>query len=298
MNSFRSERIQDIHSNIIPRFGGIFLIVPFIVSILIWFSFCRDSRLILLAVLSSVILIFGLLDDKYDFNALIQFAFQIILAGAVVFFGINVSYITNPFGGLIRLGIFASIFTVIWIFAIINVINWIDGIDGLASSISLVGMITLFTLSLLPRVNQPFTAVLAGIIAIALVIFLFFNFPPAKIFLGTSGSMFLGFMLAIISIISGGKLATALLVLGIPVLDALWVIFSRLQAGKSIFMADKNHLHHRLLKSGLSQKKIVLILSSFSLIFGIFSIFAQTMGKFILIICLPLTFLGILIYFS
>lgn len=291
-------RPQDIHSNTIPRFGGVFLIVPFILSILAWFSFCRDIRLILLAVLSFVILIFGLIDDKYDLSPLVQFLFQTIMAGAAVFFGIEISYITNPFGGLIRLGMFAGVFTMIWIIAIINVVNWIDGIDGLASSISLIGMITLFILSLLPRVSQPFSAVLAGITAIELAVFLFFNFSPAKIFLGASGSVFLGFMLAVISIISGGKLATALLVLGIPVLDAFWVVISRLRAGKSIFKADKNHLHHKLLNSGLSQKKIVLILSSFSLIFGIFSIFAQTMGKFILIISLPLTFLGILIYFS
>ncbi|TRZ78541.1 undecaprenyl/decaprenyl-phosphate alpha-N-acetylglucosaminyl 1-phosphate transferase [bacterium] len=292
-------RIQDIHRGDIPRFGGVFLIVPFIVAMITWYFLgARDSRLLLLAFVSSIILVFGLIDDKYNLSAALQLYFQIFIASFVVVFGIAITHITNPFGGLFYLGIFSGIATVIWIVAIINVINWITGIDGLASFIGIISCGTLLALSLLPKVNQPFSAILAGIVLILLLAFLPFVFPTAKIFLGTSGSMFLGFIIATIAIISGGKIATVFLVLGIPILDAARVIILRIRAKKSIFKADRSHLHHRLLEIGYSQRSIVLLLSFFTIILGTFAVLAQSMGKFLLIISLPLTFLVILVYFS
>jgi len=295
MHTFRP---QDIHTKSTPRYGGVFIIIPFIFAILIWHIVFPDNRLLLLASLSILILGFGILDDLYDFSAFMQLIFQILLAIAVVAFGAKISYITNPFGGIIFLGTLASFFTILWIISIINVVNWIDGIDGLATSIGLIGSITLCILSLLPKVNQPFSAGLAGILIIILAIFLIFSIPPAKIFLGTSGSVFIGFMLAILAIISGGKLATAFLVLGMPIIDAFWVIITRIQLKKSIFKADQSHMHHRLLKAGISPKKALLILIFPPFVFGCCSVFVQSLGKFILILLLPLTFSAILLYFS
>jgi len=292
-------RIQDIHQGNIPRYGGVFLIVPFIIAMIAWYFLgARDTRLLLLAILSSVILAFGLLDDKYNLSASLQLSFQIFIASCVVVFGIAITHITNPFGGLFFLGAFSGAITVVWIVTVMNVVNWVNGIDGLASSIGIVSCGTLLALSLLPKVNQPFSAILAGIVLILLLAFIPFVFPPAKIFLGTSGSMFLGFIIATIAIISGGKIATAFLVLGIPIVDAVRVIFMRIRSRKSIFKADKSHLHHRLLELGYSQRSIVILLSLFTAILGTLAVLAQSMGKFLLIISLPLTFFVILIYFS
>lgn len=291
-------RIQDIHIKPIPRCGGFFLIIPFAAAILVWHILFPDRRLLLLAGFSIAILGFGVLDDLFDFNAFVQLVFQIALAGAAVFFGIRITQIANPLGGVINLGFWGAAAAILWISGMINIINWMDGIDGLASSISFVGMLAIFFLSLLPRVGQPFSAILASILAVILLIFLFFNFPPAKIFLGTAGSIFLGFSLAVFAIISGGKIATAVIVLGIPIMDFIRVIFVRLKAGKPIFKADQNHIHHRLLKAGLSQKKIVLVIAGLSAIYGTLAVFLQSLGKFILILLLPLTFSAILLYFS
>ncbi len=292
-------RIQDIHKGNIPRYGGVFLIVPFIIVMIVWyFVGTRDSRLLLLASVAPMILVFGLLDDKYDLSSFLQLSFQIFIAIFIVAFGISITHITNPFGGLFFLGTSSGLATVIWVVAIMNVINWVDGIDGLTTSIGIISCGTLLILSLLPKVNQPFSAILAGIVLILLLVFLPFVFPPAKIFIGTSGSMFLGFIIAVIAIISGGKIATAFLVLGIPILDAGRVILLRIRAKRSIFKADKSHLHHRLLELGYSQRSIVLLLSFFTIILGILAVLAQSMGKFLLIISLPLTFCVILIYFS
>jgi len=293
------KRVQDIHQRDVPRYGGAFLIIVFFVAMLAWyFLSARDNRLLLLAFMSFIILIFGLADDKYDLSVLLQLLFQIFVASLLVLFGISITRITNPFGGSFSLGMFSGLITILWVIAIMNVINWIDGIDGLSLSIGIISCGTLLTLSLLPKVNQPFSAILAGIILVLLLVLFPFVFPPAKIFLGTSGSMFLGFIIAVIAIISGGKIATAFLVLGIPILDAARVIISRVRAHKSIFKADKSHLHHRLLELGYSQRSIVLLLSLFTAILGTFAVLAQSIGKFLLIISLPLTFFVILIYFS
>lgn len=291
-------RIQDIHTKFTPRYGGIFLIIPFIASILVWHIFFPDNRLLILSGFSIAILAFGLLDDYFDFNALIQLGFQILLAALFVLFGIKIDYITNPFGGLIFLGFFASAISALWIVSIINIVNWIDGIDGLSTSIGLFAALALAMLSFLPRVGQPFSGYLAIILAAILAVISIFTFPPAKFFIGTSGSVFLGFIIAAIAIISGGKIATAVLILGIPILDALWVIYNRVKTGKSIFKADKNHLHHKLLSCGLSQRKIVLLYSGISAIYGILAVILQSTGKFIAILLLPLTFFAILLYFS
>ncbi|MFH1175203.1 MAG: MraY family glycosyltransferase [bacterium] len=291
-------RPQDIHQKNISRFGGIFVILPFIAFLLAWFWLVRDLRLLYLSGLSFLILIFGLLDDKYDLNPFFQLIFQLILAILAIFSGIKIYSITNPFGGFFYLGIFANLFTILWIAGLVNVINWTDGIDGLACSNGLIGALALCGLSLLPKVNQPFSAILAGVLALILAVFLIFNFPPAKIFLGTSGSVFIGFMLAVISIISGGKVATAFLVLGIPIADAIRVVVNRIRLKKSVFRSDRAHLHHRLLDRGFSQKKALFTLILFPLAFGFLAIFLQSLGKFLLILILPLTFSAILIYYQ
>jgi UDP-N-acetylmuramyl pentapeptide phosphotransferase/UDP-N-acetylglucosamine-1-phosphate transferase len=160
----------------------------------------------------------------------------------------------------------------------VNTINFLDGLDGLAGGVSGIAFFVLFFLSLTPTVLQPETAFLCIILAGCALGFLPYNFHPAKIFMGDSGSYFLGFMLAVLAIIAGGKIATALLVLGFPILDAFWVILRRILSFHSPFIADKKHLHHRLLEVGLSQRQAVGLIYFLSLCFGAVALFLQT-GK-------------------
>jgi UDP-GlcNAc:undecaprenyl-phosphate GlcNAc-1-phosphate transferase len=167
-----------------------------------------------------------------------------------------------------------------WLVAIINVVNWLDGLDGLAAGVSAIAAIFIFIISILSGIAQPLTALVAIILAGSILGFLPYNFNPASIFMGDSGSQFLGYMLGILAIICGGKLATAGLVLGFPILDGFWVVSRRLLEGNSPFKADKKHLHHRLLSIGLSQRQVVLILYFLSIIFGLIAVLAGSYDKF------------------
>jgi UDP-GlcNAc:undecaprenyl-phosphate GlcNAc-1-phosphate transferase len=205
---------------------------------------------------------FGVLDDYLDLRARWQFAGQLLLAAVAIVCGYTVDFINNPFGpGVIRLdGPFAIGFTVLWIAGMINSINFIDGLDGLSSGIGLISVTTLGLISLSTQVGQPFVALLCFVLAGALLGFLRWNFHPASIFVGTSGVMFLGYVLALLSILGTAKVAVALLVLGVPIIDAFWIIVRRLAQGRSPFSPDRGHLHHRLLDVGLSHRQTVILI--------------------------------------
>jgi UDP-GlcNAc:undecaprenyl-phosphate GlcNAc-1-phosphate transferase len=207
----------------------------------------------------------GVIDDGLDLRARWQFAGQLGLAVFAVLLGFVVTFIANPVGGgNIRLvGPIAFGFTILWIAGMINSINFIDGLDGLSSGIGLIAALTLGVISLTTQVafaGQPFIAVLCFALAGALLGFLRWNFHPARIFAGTSGVMFLGYTLALLSILGIAKVAVALLVLGVPIIDAFWIIVRRLANGRSPFSPDRGHLHHRLLDIGLSHRQTVLLI--------------------------------------
>ena len=178
----------------------------------------------------------------------------------------TVDSIANPFGaGQIRLEALAGAFTVIWIVGMINSINFIDGLDGLSSGIALIAAATLGLISLTTAVGpfgQPFIAVLCFVLAGALLGFLRWNFHPATIFVGTSGVMFIGYTLAVLSILGSAKVAIALLVLGVPIIDTFWIIVRRLANRRSPFTPDRGHVHHRLLDLGLSHTLTVVLIYS------------------------------------
>jgi UDP-GlcNAc:undecaprenyl-phosphate GlcNAc-1-phosphate transferase len=157
-------------------------------------------------------------------------------------------------------GPYAVGFTVLWIAGMINSINFIDGLDGLSSGIGLIAAVTLGVISLTPQVGQPLVAVLCFALAGSLLGFLRWNFHPASIFVGTSGVMFIGYTLALLSILGTAKVAVAMLVLGVPIIDAFWIIVRRLVQGRSPFSPDRGHLHHRLLDIGLSHRQTVLLI--------------------------------------
>ena len=168
--------------------------------------------------------------------------------------GITVGVIANPFGpGVIRLeGIWGALFVVVWTVGMINSINFIDGLDGLSSGVALIAAVTLGIISATGLATEPVVALVCVILAGALLGFLRWNFHPASIFIGTSGVMFLGYTLALLSILGSAKVVVALLVLGVPIIDTFYIIVRRVSRGRSPFSADRGHIHHRLLDLGLT----------------------------------------------
>jgi UDP-GlcNAc:undecaprenyl-phosphate GlcNAc-1-phosphate transferase len=162
---------------------------------------------------------------------------------------------------------------------LINATNWLDGIDGLSGGVSIISASTILVLSLRSEVNQPPIAIICSIFIGAVLGFLIFNFNPAKIMAGTSGSMFMGFMLAVMAIFAGTKIATALLVMAIPVIDSVWVITERIRKKRSIFRPDKAHLHFKLLDLGWSQKKICFYYYVITVIIAAIALNTRVIGK-------------------
>lgn len=204
----------------------------------------------------------GVLDDTFQLRARWQLLGQLVLAGIAVLAGISVGFLNNPVGpGAIFLsGPFAVGFSMIWIIGMINSINFIDGLDGLSSGIALIAAATLGLISMTTAIGQPFIGILCFALAGSLLGFLRWNFHPATIFIGTSGVMFVGYTLAVLSILGTAKVAVALLVLGVPIIDTFWIIVRRLASGNSPFTPDRGHIHHRLLDLGLSHSQTVLVI--------------------------------------
>ena len=285
---------RKIHASPQPKLGGVALYLSFAagVAALAVFGFTDEVATMRIAALllgGLVLIIGGILDDKYDLPAWLQIIFPIIAALLVVLAGTHISYITNPLGGAVildqfKIGSFpvlGSLVVFLWILGMTYTTKFLDGMDGLVSGISGIAGIVIFGLSLAPAVQQSTTAFLAIIFAAVCLGFLPHNFSPARIFLGEGGSTFTGFMIGALAVISGGKIATALLVLGIPLMDAAWVIVRRLWYGASPFVGDKKHLHFRLLDIGFSQRQAVLFLYFLSAVFGGIAVFLQSWGKLI-----------------
>ncbi len=258
----------------VPRGGGVAVVLAFLavatVVVLVndQLGLVRTpasldaGQLVALLAGGAVAAALGALDDYLDLRARWQFGSQILLAIGAVLLGIEIGFINNPFGtGRIFFAEpFAAGFTVLWIMGMINSLNFIDGLDGLSSGIALIAAVTLAVISVTTTINQPFIAVLCLVLAGALLGFLRWTFHPATIFTGTSGTMFVGYTLAILSILGSAKVAVALLVLGVPIIDTFWIIVRRLLAGRSPFTPDRGHIHHRLLDLGLSHRQTVVLI--------------------------------------
>jgi UDP-GlcNAc:undecaprenyl-phosphate/decaprenyl-phosphate GlcNAc-1-phosphate transferase len=204
----------------------------------------------------------GFLDDYFQLRARWQLLGQVAVALLAIGAGITVTYLNNPFGpGTIVLeGPFAAGFTMVWIIGMINSINFIDGLDGLSTGIAFIAAVTLGLISLTATISQPFVAILCFVLAGSLFGFLRWNFHPATIFIGTSGVMFVGYTLAVLAVLGTAKVAIAVLVLGVPIIDTFWIIVRRLATGSSPFTPDRGHIHHRLLDLGLSHANTVLVI--------------------------------------
>ncbi len=234
----------------------------------------RQSQLVALLLGGAAAAAIGGIDDLLDLRARWQLVGQVALGLFAVVLGINIGFVANPFGpGIIRFeGAIALGFTVFWIVGMINSINFIDGLDGLSSGIAFIAAVTLGLISLTTGVNQPLIAVLCFILAGALLGFLRWNLHPASIFIGTSGVMFVGYTLALLSILGTAKVAVALLVLGVPIIDTFWIIVRRVSQGRSPFSPDRGHIHHRLLDLGLSHRQTVFVIYGICLTLAILAL--------------------------
>lgn len=281
-----------VHTVPIPRIAGLAIFAGFWVAIGLTTLLPVErfesevERLFLMLVGSTLIVLVMLVDDLRGLPALIKLGVQVIAAAIVVSpralgesHGIVIDQFNAPFVGTVTLPVVAGAgFTIFWIVGMMNLINWSDGIDGLAGSIALVTSGVLFVHTYFrPSGDPQFTiSLLAIALAGAIGGFLVYNWHPASIIMGDTGAMFLGFALATISIIGGAKIATALLAMGIPILDMAWVIVYRIMHGRSPLDADRGHLHHRLLDAGLSQRQIVACFIGLTTFFGALSLALPT----------------------
>jgi UDP-GlcNAc:undecaprenyl-phosphate GlcNAc-1-phosphate transferase len=297
-----------VNTQAIARGGGVAILLGFVVVALallvansvVGLHFVDRPQIIkrpqTLALLGGAVLAVGvgLLDDWFQLRARWQFVGQFVLAGVAVALGVTVTGINDPLsarGTLAVSGAFAMVATLIWIVGMINSMNFIDGLDGLSSGIAMIAAVTLGIISLTADPVQPYVAMFCFVLAGALAGFLRWNFQPASIFAGTSGIMLVGYVLAVLSILGAGKIAVALLVLGVPIMDTFWIIIRRMAAGRAPYAPDRGHIHHRLLDLGLSHRNTVLVIYGVCIFLAILSLGFSGTGQMY-------AFLGLVVAFG
>jgi UDP-GlcNAc:undecaprenyl-phosphate GlcNAc-1-phosphate transferase len=303
-------RTRDIHKKPVPRIGGLAIFLSFLTISLFYFSLVKrhlsfggteflgvDRRLLAIFLGGLVIVLVMFWDDLRGLKPWQKLLSQVLVALIVIASGIGIDSLANPFGPAVNLNsvyvpifvyhgvtyhfsLLSDLLTMIWLVGMMNVINFIDGVDGLAGGVSGIGALTIFLLSISALVNQPAMALVSIILAGSCLGFLVWNFPPAKIFMGDSGSNFLGFMLGVLPLISGGKLATTFLVLGFPIIDGMLVVAGRIARRKNPFSTpDKTHLHHRFLHAGFTSRQSIISIYIISAAFGWVALRSTTENK-------------------
>jgi len=294
------------HATPTPNIGGIALFAAFWITTILFVLIyqVQGEYLTYLTGLflgSLLLLVIGIIDDRINLSPSKKLIGQVVASGVIIASGVGVSVLASPFGGFLHLdqiniGLFtiqgvtyhltliADALALLWIITLINTFNFLDGLDGLAAGTAAIAFFVITILSQNPLINQPLSAIIALIALGAIVGFLPFNLPPAKMFMGDSGSTFLGFLLAVLAIIAGSKLATALLVLGLPIFDSLWVVSSRILKGKKPWEAGRDHLHHKLLQLGISSRWVVIIFWTITATFGAISLLTQGSGKLVALV--------------
>ena len=260
----------------------------------------QDRKVVALFVGVVVAMILGFIDDRWQIRARYQLVGQLALAGIALLGSITFIQIANPFQFLgqafgdrdldltfsaLQFNVGTAVIqpvpvllTTLWIVGMINCINWIDGLDGLSTGVSLIAALTLGIISITAVPIEPAVALLCAVLAGSLAGFLPWNFHPARVFIGTAGVMVVGYVLAVLSIMGTAKVAVALLVLGVPIIDTFWIIIRRIASGASPFEADRGHLHHRLLDLGLTHRGAVLLIYLIAIALGISGLVLSSSG--------------------
>lgn len=258
-----------------------------------------------------ILVLYSAIDDRLRLPAWSKIAVHLIIATIVALTSSGIEVISNPFGGIFDLRLWefqvhfgnilhtvyplAALFTVAWIFFVMNAVNLLDGIPGLVSGVGSIASATLWGLGILLIMSATTTpeeklaamhfSQLAIILCGVLLVFNRFDMHPPKVIIGDSGAMFIGFMLALLSIYSGGKIATTLIVLGLPLVDMVWVALRRISKGQSPLQADTNHYHHKLLRLGLTERQVLYTMYLISIVLGVLSLgllfYFQSIGKYI-----------------
>jgi UDP-GlcNAc:undecaprenyl-phosphate/decaprenyl-phosphate GlcNAc-1-phosphate transferase len=264
---------RKVHQKVMPRIGGLAIYISFIIGLLI---IRPNDEFILPIILGSlVIIITGFFDDILELSAKLKLAGQLVAALIVVMGGVQVDFINLPFGGQLEFGFFSIPLTVLWIVGITNAVNLIDGLDGLAAGVS---SIALITISFMAFLKGDIFVMSMGLIVLASTLgFLFYNFHPAKIFMGDTGALFLGYLISVLALL-GFKNVTMisliipLIILGVPISDTFFAIVRRKVNKQPLSAPDKSHLHHCLLKAGYTHRQTVLIIYAIAVMFGVAAI--------------------------
>lgn len=280
---------RKVHTKLMPRMGGLGIFCGFMVGAVCYGGISAGT----VGLLLSTVIVFavGIVDDIKSIKPKTKLLGQFLAALVFVAFGGYIKYLTNPFGGnIVFLDFWGIPITVLWLVGISNAVNLIDGLDGLAGGVSTISAFTMAVVSL--TTGQTLTAALCLCLAAATVGFLKYNFSPASIFMGDSGSLTLGFVLAALAISGCTKGATIvsllipILILGIPIFDTFFAIFRRAKEHKPIFQPDKGHLHHRLLAMGLSHKQTVLVVYAITMLMSFLAILMTMINTWVALLLL------------
>ncbi|MFA6989385.1 MAG: MraY family glycosyltransferase [Candidatus Gastranaerophilaceae bacterium] len=299
---------RKIHKNPIPRLGGVAIwlctILTFLILVLAYHEYPKGNGLSGILVGGSLIFLLGLVDDLYNLSPKFKLFAQLGAALIAFLLGVKIDFLNNPFGGIVYLGAFALPVTILWIVGISNAMNFIDGVDGLAGTVGIISSITLAVIAVSTLAPSPVSALVASILAGSLMGFLLFNFNPARIFMGDSGALFVGFTLAALSVVGVLKtIAVTLLlpmfILAAPIMDISYSTIRRLLKGKSPFIADSEHIHHKLIGAGLSHNRTVLVFVLMTISAGIIATFlVHAIKLYLSIIFIICIFLLILSFIS
>lgn len=289
-----------MHNHPIPRLGGLAIFLGFIISVVMFADIERQVQGMLLG--SIIIVTIGMIDDIVPLPAWLKFLFQVAAAGVAVAFGIRIERISNPAFwsdvSYINFGVWSIPITMIWIVGITNPVNPIDGLDGLAVGVSAISSMSVLVISLV--LGQLNIAIILAALLGACLGFMPYNLNPARIFMGDTGALFLGYVLATVSVMGLLKFyaiisfAVPLLALGLPIFDTIFAIIRRLLKGQNPMSPDRGHFHHRLVDMGLSQKQAVAILYSISAVLGLAAVLITTSGEmralvFLFAFCIAIT---------
>ncbi|MHA6258279.1 glycosyltransferase family 4 protein [Sporosarcina sp. CAU 1771] len=280
---------RKVHASIMPRIGGLAIFGAFLIGYFVLRPQDEHSTGILIGAL--IIIVTGFLDDMFEITAKAKMFGQLLAALVVVIWGgLQIEVLNLPLIGVLDFGYLSIPITIIWIIGITNAINLIDGLDGLAAGVSTIALITIAVMAII--MADPFVMATAAILASSSFGFLFYNFHPAKIFMGDTGSLFLGFMISVLALLGFKSVAfisliVPVIMLGVPISDTFFAIVRRIRMKQKVMAPDKSHLHHCLLRAGFSHRQTVLIIYGLAALFGVAAIMfsqATVWGAILLII--------------
>jgi len=310
----KSKHPKVVHKYPVPRGGGVVIFLSLFIGTSLFLGLDKHAIGIMLGAL--ILTVIGIMDDVWDLNPYLRLGLGILAAGMVVAAGIGIAFITNPFDGVIQLNepqiafylfgktrtiwVLADLLAIVWIVWMMNMVNWSKGVDGQLPGYVVVAAIVIALLSFRfsEDVTQWNVSVLAAITAGAYLGFLPWNFYPQKIMPGYGGGSLAGYLLAVLSILSGAKLATMILVLGVPTIDAVYAMGRRILKGKSPVWGDRGHLHHRLMDVGWGKRRIAVFYWLVAAAFGMIALNLNSTEKLFTIVLLVALFLGLMLWIN